>query len=189
MRISHGAQEMNVSVEEETKALWKVKDIFTTVDGFWYLSGSPYSIPEWAIDDYYVPGTVELGGANHIYVAALDEEGNYVVPQTVVFSRKDEINTRFSEEKNGFANLPVSNAFFPDQNLDGGWKHGLPGGTWVHGGGLPYGQHVSLFVVWEPNDDDIVEPEENVVQVLLDNDDTIVEIYQNGHPLQIKMIP
>ena len=73
MRISQGVKEMNVEVRE-TFGDYEVVDVWTTIDGKWYTSDSPYSIPQWAIEEYAIAG--ELGGAHHLFVRLLTESGD-----------------------------------------------------------------------------------------------------------------
>jgi len=193
MRISDGAREMNVRVTEYLGATYEVVDIFTTMDGQWYVSDSEFSIPQWAIDEYAIAG--ELGGAHHFYVRILNKEGEVDLGATVAYNSNGLQTTKKIEPKDGFANLDVYNVFYPDQGETGGWESAavIPGNTkyLVQGGGLPYGLHVSLFAVYKPKDASNGNGNGNGnghdMEVWIPMSNTTVHVHTNGHDFNMEV--
>jgi hypothetical protein len=194
MRVSDGAKEMNVEVSQFFGD-YEVVDVWTTVDGQWYVSQSPYSIPQWAVDEYAIAG--ELGGAHHLFVRILKADGEVDFDATVAYKNNTLMDTRKIQRKDGFANIPVYNVFYPDQGQNGGWESGpvVPGNTQfgVKGGGLPYGLHVALFAVYRPkksnggNGNGNGNGGEHRMEVWLPHSNTIVELHTNGHDFKIEV--
>ena len=138
MRISEGAEKTGVYVTG-APVRYRVKDIFTTHKGSWD-RGHIYSPPMWADLDY--PPSLREGGDHHIYVRVV--EG---YRETVTFEAVGQREVRQVAGEN-WANLPVFSAYPADASPP--WVHFLEEkGQVVVGGGLPDGEHVSLFVVWE----------------------------------------
>lgn len=153
MRISNGVKEIN-AVVKEVFGDYETVDVWTTFNGQWYVSDSPYSIPKWAVDEYAIAN--ELGGAHHLFVRILKKDGSVDLDAAVAYKNNTLLDTRKTQARDGFANIPVYNVFYPDQGANGGWETApvVPGNTQfgVLGGGLPYGLHVSLFTVYRPKE-------------------------------------
>ena len=180
MRISEGAQAANVIVEGEP-GLYRVKDIFTTYRGSWDLGKSVYSPPQWADLDY-LPQSMRPGGDHHIYVRFNDGYPSQVNFTTATLTEEKLAN----DEK--WIDLPVYNVYDPrtDQSA---WRHRVEnGGQVVRGGGLPDGEHASLFMVWELNPDDTeepVDPEDAHIDIL--EPGAIIYIVTHGNDFQLKV--
>lgn len=193
MRIGDGVRAINAELLH-SDGDYILVDAWTTIDGQWYVSGSPYSVPQWAVDDYAIAG--ELGGNQHLYVRVLDENGHVNLNASVVFKNNDMVQTREVERKDGFANLPVWNIFYPDQGQNGGWETGVvvPENTafGLQGGGLPYALHVSLFTVYQkkiPNggNGNGNGSGENHMEVTVPRKNTTIHIHTNGHDFNMEV--
>jgi hypothetical protein len=189
MRISNGANEMNVVINENGKH-YEVVDVWTTIDGQWYVSESKWSIPQWAVDEYAVAG--ELGGAHHFFVRILDKEGLVDFDATVAYQNSGYYDDRKIQAKDGFANIPYYNVFYPDQGQSGGWEVGpvLSGGPeyLVQCGGLPYGLHVTTFAVLKPKTGNgNGNGEGHRVEVWLPVNNTTIELHTNGHDFKMEV--
>jgi hypothetical protein len=187
--ISQGVKNANLQVLNPPNAKYQVKDVWTTIDGKWYTSDSPYSIPQWAIDDYAVPN--ELGGAQNLYVRVLDKNGNPDFSKRVhwqAFGSNDA--SRQMNPKYAFADIPVWSIYYPDQGQTGGWQHGVDGTYYLEGGGLPYGNHMSVFLVLEPKNSmqpppipplPPIDPDAHSIDVWLPHSKTTVHVHRNGY--------
>ena len=188
MRISDGAKAMNVVILNPPGSAYEVKDVWTTVLGKWYASNDPYSVPKWAIDEYAIAG--ELGGGEHLYVRVLDEFGNVDLKHVVVFKNTTVMETKSPKPQDGFANMPVWNVFFPDKGENGNWETGIVTDDkfLVQGGGLPYGLHVSLFVVYQKKSSGNGNGNgEHHMQVSIDANNTTVHVHTNGHEFNMEI--
>jgi hypothetical protein len=194
MRISDGAKEMNVVVNQFFGD-YEVVDVWTTVDGKWYVTDNPYSIPQWAVDEYAIAG--ELGGAHHLFVRVLKEDGEVDLGATIAYKNNALMDTRNIQTKDGFANIPVFNIVYPDQGQNGGWQTGpvAPGNTQygVTGGGLPYGLHVSLFSVYKTksgnngNGNNGNNGNSHDMEVWIPMSNTTVHLHTNGHDFKMEV--
>lgn len=200
MRIADGVKEINAEFLLPSGD-YPLLDAWTTVDGQWHESDSPYSIEDWVVKKYAIPG--ELGGGQHLYVRVVDENGLVDMDAEVAFKNKGILETRKAEHKDGFANIPVWNVFYPDQGQNGGWETGvmklgengvpIPGETvyGLRGGGLPYALHVSLFAVYQRKSSGNGNGDgdgENTMVVTIPHDDTIIRVYTNGHNFNMEVL-
>lgn len=180
MRISEGAEYAGAEVNG-TPNLYRVKDIFTTYQGSWERGKSPYSPPQWAELDYLF--SMRPGGDHHIYVRVLGTP----LPPKIVFQSttlRQEIDSLGEQ----WANFPVSQAYYSPNSPP--WWHFLePDGQVVYAGGLPEGEHVSFFVVWEPNPD-IDEPDKPTThEVHLGAHGDVINIFQHGYSFSMEVVP
>ena len=193
MRIGDGVRAINAELLY-SDGDYILVDAWTTIDGQWYVSDSPYSVPKWAVEDYAIAG--ELGGSQHLYVRVLDENGHVDFNAFVVFRNNGTLETRGVERKSGFANLPVWNVFYPDQGQNGGWETGVvvPGDTefGLQGGGLPYALHVSLFAVYQKKSPGNGNGNgggngNGEYTITIPHDGTTVRIHTNGHDFNMEV--
>lgn len=191
MRISDGVKAINASVLPPVGD-YVLLDAWTTIDGQWYVSNSPYSIPQWAVEQYAIGG--ELGGAHHLYVRVVDETGTVDMGREIAFRNNELRESRAIQHKDGFANLPVWNVFYPDQGQNGGWETGVvvPGNTTfgLQGGGLPYALHVSLFAVYQKKSSGNGNGNgngEHHMQVSIDAKNTTIHIRTNGNDFNMEV--
>ena len=175
MRISNGAEVAGVTVTG-TPNRYRVKDVFTTHNGSWQPDENDvYSLPDWAFEQPDHPG-----GAEHIYVrmAAATPE-NMPLPWVTFAISIVSMPQMLSRYR--WTNMPTLNTYSPP--AQSGWRHWLEeDGQIVLGGGLPNGEHVSLFVIWELNiepDEEPDEPDEDKPGV------TYVHIPADGHTVVI----
>lgn len=158
----------NAASMTPTTPVWKLKDLFTTVDGLWDPlspdhADAIYACPAWARAAYLKPWGDPLynddgGGATHILVCSVNGEGapypgagfaftsdgvQYLQPPTALNV------TVMTAKAHGWANLfmgPGSN-FYPPAH--GPWsftKLGLS--DIVNGTGLPSRHHITTCGVW-----------------------------------------
>ncbi len=153
MRISQGAAVAGVTVTG-TPNKYRVRDVFTTHNGSWLpKDDDAYSLPAWLERQPDQPG-----GAEHIYVrlSAATPDDN---PVPWVKFATDIVVESQPLGRYRWANMPALNVYHPPALS--GWRHWLEeNGQIVVGGGLPDGEHVSLFVVWELNIEPDEEPDE-----------------------------
>ncbi len=172
-RLSQGAEFMKLGIEAVDPPVgtgwFKVKDIFTTMDGSWELNGTIFSIAKWARDTYLRPFGApdyfdDAGGATHLFARVEDENGQ-ALPKEVRFSTGNlmiPVNT--GQKKSGWANMFMNadSAFKPgpDGGERGPWSAIplVPHAETVTGLGLPYRWHVSTFVVWQWQPAQVVTP-------------------------------
>ena len=180
MRISEGAEKAGVYVNGDP-IQYRVKDIFTTYKGSWD-RGNIYSPPMWADLDY--PPSLREGGDHHIYVRLIDGYRENVTFETSGLHEVRQV------EGDGWANLPVFNAYSIDDPP--AWVHFLEEkGQVVVGGGLPDGEHVSLFVVWEKVNG-VPEPgpgDDETQDIAITGFGQTVRINANGYAFEIEVVP
>ncbi|MCB0046151.1 MAG: M23 family metallopeptidase [Caldilineaceae bacterium] len=147
--------------------VYLVKDVFTTINGSWEPSDTPYSIPQWARDAYLKPWGApdyfdDAGADHHLFVAVLGEDGELRRFYPVRFwsdgfaklgdpSYEGYVH-RETKERSGWINIPIGpdSNFVPERDESGPWCWAPDGAAEVIcGGGLPAKQHVSTFVVWQ----------------------------------------
>ncbi|MCC9074815.1 M23 family metallopeptidase [Litorilinea aerophila] len=142
--------------------VYLVKDVFTTVNGSWEVSGQPGSVPQWARDAYLRPEFLEAGADHHLFAAVIGLDGQLVKNHEILFwsdgferlgdpSYNGYIRER-TKESSGWANLFMSSSssFSPERGESGPWCWAPAGAAEVIcGGGLPLNHHVSTFVVWQ----------------------------------------
>ncbi len=147
-------------VKDEIK--YVVKDIFTTINGSWEANGDETAIPQWAIDAYQSQNFMEAGSSQHLFAAVIGQEGQLLKNHSIRFwsdgfdklADPDYQNyvTELTKDSSGWANNTLwnSSAYNPDQGATGPWCW-TPSGIAevVCGGGLPYGNQISTFVVWQ----------------------------------------
>lgn len=127
--------------------MYKVVDMFTTRDGSWTPNGELYSItPEMA--SKYGADAKELGGATQIFVKLIGGPGS----QIRFFTVAGFVETHPAKE-NGWANCSMANpgsGYNPNNNT-GPWSvmADTQPSEIVSGIGLPFGWHVSTFIVYE----------------------------------------
>jgi hypothetical protein len=132
--------------------MYKVKDQFTTRDGSWTPNGELYSItPEMAAR--YGADANSLGGATNIYVKLEGGPGG-----EVRFFTNGGLVEKHPPQSNGWAHTTMFNpgsGYNPNNNV-GPWSvmaDEAPSEI-VSGIGLPFGWHISTFVVFQWDDDE-----------------------------------
>lgn len=144
--------------------IYVIKDVFTTRNGTWDVTSEPYAVPQWAVDTYLASGEFQKAyEKNNLYAAVIGLNGQYMVGQEILFwtgglEKLTDLGNTTSSVKNaweqpGWATLlmfPDSN-YHPSAGQAGPWcwtPNGLPAEV-LCGGGLPNGEMVSTFVVWQ----------------------------------------
>jgi hypothetical protein len=124
--------------------LLKVVDRFTTRDGSWEPNNLPFSITPIAAEKYKgIPGA---GAAHHIFVKVPVEAG-IVEFNTLDRKNKNEVFVPGIRER--WATFPIFQAYDPVTS-EGAWHVWIDGERVTEEGiGLPYGWHVSTFLVVE----------------------------------------
>jgi len=166
-RISDGAKHLNIFIERGTPKngkVYRVKDIFTTLNGSWEPSGRSFSIPQWARDAYLrpwgAPDYFDDAGADHHMLGGIYDESTQRMKNGAVihyFTHTDNGNHVDTpvKEKSGWANVTMFNKFSPGNGERGAWswypKSDIPADK-VVGGGMPDGWHVSIFATWVLSD-------------------------------------
>lgn len=121
----------------------KLLDRFTTQDGSWDVDiTKPYGVDLLHLDKYRNQAA-QLGGANHIYVHVPDGA------RTMFRTADGENQTTLAPVHEGWVNFPLyhSSAYNPDTGAVGPWEVWVNSTRIAEGIGLPYGWHVSTFLV------------------------------------------
>jgi hypothetical protein len=130
----------------------KVIDRFTTRDGSWEPSDKPFSITPVAAAKYAnIPGR---GAAHHIFVHVPQGAG------VVEFNTADRKNRNeiFVWGESKWVNFPIWQGYNPDKGEVGAWGVWIDGEKVADGLGLPYGWHVSTFLVVEDKEPQVEIP-------------------------------
>lgn len=150
------------------KTAYVVRDLFTVSardDG-----GCPGidAIPPWASQEYLIPslgpdGDSGKSGLARIYAAVRSRDGFLIPAKEIVFTRDGfhALRTadsgrrvlRYTDTESRWAHLDLDaqDAYSPLRNQTGPWCWAPNGAVEaVCGGGLPFGEPVSIFAVWEP---------------------------------------
>jgi hypothetical protein len=122
----------------------KVVDRFTTRDGSWEPNNLPFSITQVAAEKY--KGIQGAGAAHHIFV--LPKVDSAVVEfNTLDGKNKTE---HFTDKNTIWVHHPIFEPYNPDKGEEGAWHVWVDGERVTQEGiGLPYGWHVSTFLVVE----------------------------------------
>ena len=172
-RVSDWADDLRLSVATvaerpdgvDGEIVYIVKDIFTTRDGSWEVDGQPYSVPQWAKDAYLASGVFTKAFERHnLYAAVLGLDGQFVTGQEILFwpgalEKLTDLGSvayvlRSTVEQPGWAliDMSSSSSYDPGAGQSGPWcwtPNKPLAAEVVCGGGLPNGQNVSTFVVWQ----------------------------------------
>lgn len=132
----------------------KIIDRFTTRDGSWEPNDKAFSITPIAAAKYAnVPGK---GAAHHVFVH---------VPQGTGVVEFNTLNRKNKKEyysfQDGWVNHPIWEAYVPERDGQGAWHVWVDGERITRDGegiGLPYGWHVSTFLVVDDSAPDVVIP-------------------------------
>ncbi len=186
-RISPWAQAWNLRIRPVAErpdnppaageVLYRVKDLFTTVNGSWEPGNQPGSIPQWARDAYLRSDFREAGADHHLFAAVLGVDGTPLRDHEVTywsdgFERLGDPSypgfiDEHTKQDSGWAHIVLfsGSSFVPERGEAGPWCW-MPAGRSevVSGGGLPANHHVSTFAVWqavpvEPAETEPAEPE------------------------------
>ncbi len=145
----------------------KVVDRFTTRDGHWEPDGKPFSITQIAAEKYSnIPGR---GAAHHIFVR---------VPKglhSLEFNTENGMNqwtTNLMLDEPTWYNYPIFQGYNPDKGESGAWLVRIDGEKVAEGIGLPYGWHVSTFLVVEDVASPVVDvpgtPAQKSIRLIVD---------------------
>lgn len=160
----------------ETK-VFRVKDMFTTLDGLWDQSkaGQPGCIPEWAME-YATPEFTERGGATHLFSCVLKPDGTLSKQTQLGYwsdgydklatwdgkSQPTWLTITPTAPASGWANvfLEHSSGFNWQGGVKGWWcVTKMPGlSDVVRYLGLPGSAHISTFVVFQEMARGAVDP-------------------------------
>lgn len=155
VRRSLGVDKLRIEVQKVStpSKVWRLTDLWTTVNGSWEPSTSVYSVPAWAISEFasVFPMT---GGDHNIYAIMLARNGeNVVLPvrdQKMKFWHNHGVFVK-EPKASGYFEQDIFGSFNPDDPAQrGGWSvaPSHPVADMVNGMGLPLNHHVSLFCVW-----------------------------------------
>jgi hypothetical protein len=134
----------------------KVVDSWTTQDGEWFASSKPYSIDVEHVGKYVgIPGA---GAAHHAMIKSPPSSlVEFFVPGGLKESR--------IADGSGWVNFPMfgESSYNPDVGEVGPWIVRVDGQSVAEGIGLPYGFHVSTFLVVEDVKPEVPVPEPGTV--------------------------
>jgi len=130
---------LHVYVERVPDARYRIVGAFMTENGSWD------GVPSWAWQ--YVDQVTGGGGDHHMFAGVYKLDGSPQNGKTVVFSWQDGNQILTTDEK-GWCNAVAQAVYYPDQGQCGPYAMQPLRGDRLVGGGLPYGQHVSIFGVW-----------------------------------------
>jgi hypothetical protein len=171
-RVTEWADDMSLSIKSISERPdtttgnieYVIKDVFTTRAGSWDAAGERYSVPQWAKDAYLTGAFQKAYERTDLYAAVVGLDGQFVTGQEIVywtggFGKLTDLgsstwNVLTTNEAPGWAAMVM----FTSSNYDaaGGME-----GPWCFtpnkplaaevlcGGGLPNGDQVSTFVVWQ----------------------------------------
>jgi len=137
--------------------VYLLKDVFTTIDGAWNVTGARYAIEQWAKDAYENPALMmEMQKTSHLYAAVLDANGALIRQQVIRFTNRYDPgapNDRTTQDNTGWATFTMFNSsnYDPASGAQGPWCWAPPGqAEALCGGGRPLdGQSISIFAVWQ----------------------------------------
>jgi hypothetical protein len=162
-RLTEWFGDLNLTIAPPTatpapgSTVFLLKDVFTTIDGSWEVTGARYAIEQWAKDAYANPTQMmELQKTSHLYAAVLNAEGALLRQQVVRFTNRfnaADQTERTTQEATGWATFTM----FTGSNYDSGagdqgpWCWAPPGqAETLCGGGRPLdGQSIAIFAVWQ----------------------------------------
>jgi hypothetical protein len=141
-----------------------IKDVFTTRAGSWEVTGEPYSVPQWAKDAYLTGAFQKAHERTNLYAAVLGLDGKFVMGQEIAFwtgglGKLSDLgsttwNVVRAHEAPGWATMVMfaSSKYDAAGGFEGPWcfapNKPLPAEV-LCGSGLPNGEQVSTFVVWQ----------------------------------------
>jgi hypothetical protein len=142
--------------------VYLVKDLFTTYQGKWDVTGGRWTVPQWAKDAYLTGSFLEAGVDHHLMAAVIGLDGQFIKNHEIAFwsdgfdklgdSGYSSFVRERTKEASGWANYPMgqSSAYNPDAGTSGPWCY-MPAGPSevLCGAGLPLGHQVTTFVVWQ----------------------------------------
>ncbi len=142
--------------------VYLVKDLFTTYQGKWDVTGGRWTVPQWAKDAYLTGSFLEAGVDHHLMAAVIGLDGQFIKNHEITFwsdgfdklgdSGYSSFVRERTKEASGWANYPMgqSSAYNPDAGTSGPWCY-MPAGPSevLCGAGLPLGHQVTTFVVWQ----------------------------------------
>lgn len=134
-----GLGSLNIKIYRCLSCRYKVSEVFIIVDGVF--NGAP----DWAWDYVGVDGA---GGATHTFAVVRKIDGSPLVGKTVLMSWPDGSQGGVTKA-DGSVNFYTNAVYFPDRAQTGPYCVNPLNGDQVCGGGLPYGNHVSLWVVYD----------------------------------------
>ena len=171
-RITQWADSMHLSVKTIAErpdttsgdVEYVIKDVFTTRAGSWEVTSDRYSVPQWAKDAYLSGAFQKAYERTNLYAAVIGLDGQYVMGQEIVYwtgglGKLTDLgsttwNVLKTNEAPGWATMVLfgSSSYDAAGGNAGPWcfapNKPLPAEV-LCGGGLPNGEQVSTFVVWQ----------------------------------------
>jgi len=132
---------LHVRVEYVPGARYQLVAAFMTINGSW--DNTPRD-PFWQWVDKATGG----GGDHHMFVGVYKADGSPLAGKTAVFYKGNMTPDALVTDERGWANGVCQDAYFPDKGETGAYALQPLNGDKLIGGGLPYGNHVSVFGVW-----------------------------------------
>jgi outer membrane biosynthesis protein TonB len=161
-RLTEWFDDLNLSVQAvesppQGSTVYRLKDVFTTIDGSWDVTSARYAIPQWAKDAYANhTQMMELQKQSHLYAAVLDANGALLGGQIIRFTNRfDPANpdSRSTQNSTGWATFTMfdSSNYDPASGQQGVWCWAPEGqAETLCGGGRPVdGQSISIFAAWQ----------------------------------------
>lgn len=171
-RLTEWADDMHLSIKGIAErpdtttgnVEYVIKDIFTTCAGSWDVTGERYSVPQWAKDAYLSGVFQKAYERSNLYAAVIGLDGQFVTGQEIVYwtgglGKLTDLgsttwNVLNTNETPGWATMVMfgSSNYDATAGLEGPWcftpNKPLPAEV-LCGAGLPNGEQVSTFVVWQ----------------------------------------
>ena len=171
-RITEWADSMHLSIKSIAErpdsttgdVEYVIKDVFTTRAGSWDVTSERYSVPQWAKDAYLSGAFQKAYERSNLYAAVIGLDGQYVTGQEIVYwtgglGKLTDLgsttwNVLNTNETPGWATMVMfgSSNYDAAAGMEGPWcfapNKPLPAEV-LCGAGLPNGEQVSTFVVWQ----------------------------------------
>ena len=130
---------INARVEPLAGRRYQLAAAWLTINGSWD------SAPQWAWE--WVDKATGGGGDHHMFAGVYNADGTPLEGKAVVFGWPDGSQGLVADAA-GWCNTICQAVYYPDQGQTGPYYIQPLRGDKLVGGGLPYGQHYSVFGVW-----------------------------------------
>jgi hypothetical protein len=170
-RVTEWADEMRLSIKPVAErpdvmagdVEYVIKDVFTTRAGSWTVNDEIYGVPQWAKDMYLTGAFQKAYEKTNLYAAVIDSEGQYMTGQEILYWTGGLVKlndlgstvwtTLNAHEAPGWSSMVMyASSSYNPVSTEGPWCYTpnkpLPAEV-LCGSGLPDGEQVSTFVVWQ----------------------------------------
>jgi hypothetical protein len=131
---------LNVKYEPVANARYRLVAAWMTINGSWD------ETPRWAWE--WVDKVTGGGGDHNMFAGVYQLNGEPLQGKNVIFGWPG-TQTNFVTDAAGWGNGDCQAVYYPDKGQTGPYYLEPLKGDKLVGGGLPYGQHVSIMGVWE----------------------------------------